>query len=336
MRNRLSTWVLIILLAGALSYPAAYVDAEPQPQEAFPQGASRYFNQTGHYVSGPFLEFFDSRGGVRVFGYPQTRVFYDPALGLWVQYFDNARMEWHPGNADPYKVQLGLLAEILGYSQPPLPSEELHSNSRFRRVFRQTGHVVSFAFLDFYDNNGGLDIFGYPISEPMLDEERGYIVQYFQRMRMEWHPERSREDRVVLGALGNQYMFRYNVPSEYREREEYNPNIIDLNPPTPAQVTLRVWAAVRHAITGRDGNQTIFVYVTDARREPLAGANVVVTVRYPSDTVVYSLSPTNAQGLTDIGFEINAPPPGRRVVVDVNVTYEGVLGTAQTSFLPWW
>jgi hypothetical protein len=341
MRARSSLiWLLMFLFLGTSILSPYVVSASPQAQVPYPEGDSRYFDQTGHYVSGPFLEFYDSKGGVRIFGYPQTERFYDPHLGLHVQYFDNARMEWHPQNPEAYQVQLGLLGEILGHREPPLPRDRWQANNRFRRIFPETGHMVSFAFLDFYDNHGGLDIFGYPISEPLIEGE--YIVQYFQRMRMEWHPERPREDRVVLGSLGNEYIYRFGVPAEYRERQPYSPSIPQQS--TPASVggspenkpTLHVWAAVRYAITVREGSQTVFVYVTNSRREPVEGATVTVTVRYPSQIAVYQLPATDAQGLTEVTFSIDSPPPGRRVVVDVTVEYQGTTTSAQTFFLPWW
>ena len=43
--------------------------------------------------------------------------------------------------------------------------------------------TVRGAFLDFYDANGGLDVFGYPrTGEVMLN---GHTVQWFQRARLE-------------------------------------------------------------------------------------------------------------------------------------------------------
>ena len=337
MRPRL-TRISTLLLIGALLLPTGLIQAMPASQVSFPEGESRYFDQTGHYVKGPFLSFFETRGGLRIFGYPQTEVFYDPDMGLYVQYFDNARMEWHPQNPVPYKVQLGLLGEILGHRQPPLPQDEWQPNSRYRRVFPETGHMVSFAFLDFYDNNGGLDIFGYPISETIV--EGGFIVQYFQRMRLEWHPERAREDRVVIGALGNEYIYRYDVPEEYQRRQQMIPEESTPNA-RATQVggdkpSLRVWAAVRHAITGREGTQTVFVYVTNSSRQAISGAQVTAVVRYPSEEVAHTLPATDAQGITSVTFDINSPPPGRRVIVEVEVNYQGATATAQTFFLPWW
>ena len=204
----------VILTAGAwlltvVAVVAPRIHAGPLPPAALIEERCRPFEATGYSVCGPFRDFFEAHGGLRIFGYPLTTVFYDARIGLFVQFFDNARMEWHPENPDPYKVQLGLLGEILGHRQPPLPRNRWPRNTYERRVFPETGHVVSYAFLNFYDQNGGLDVFGYPISEPLI--ENGYTVQYFQRMRMEWHPERARDDRVTLGALGREYIDRYGL-----------------------------------------------------------------------------------------------------------------------------
>ena len=90
-----------------------------------PAGNCRYFVETGHYVCDQFLEFYDTRGGLEIFGYPLTEAFNDPRLGLFVQYFQRARMEWHPYNPDPYKVQLGLLVDELGYRFPPVSPDRI-------------------------------------------------------------------------------------------------------------------------------------------------------------------------------------------------------------------
>lgn len=329
--------VLPLLLAVAIFSSASPVMAAPSCQSPFPEGAQEYVYSTGHYIKGPFLDFFRTRGGVRIFGYPQTEVFYDAHLGLWVQYFDNVRMEWHPENPDPYKVQLGLLADLLGHRYPPIPADQAPRNDRFHRYYPETGHTVSFAFLVFYDQNGGLDNFGYPISEPML--ENGRIVQYFQRARMEWHPERPRDERVVLGSLGLAYMQRFGVPEEYRARQS-PPG----RPSQTAQTTavageaagFRVWAFVRYAITGREGYQTVYIYVTDAGHRPISGASGRVMVHFPSETVEFTVGPTDSRGISSVTFPIHSLPPGQRVVIDVTAQYGEQSQRAQTFFVPWY
>lgn len=165
-----------------------------------PAVRSRYFPETGYTVIGGFLDFWESRGGLDIFGYPISNEFREG--NFTVQYFQRARFEWHPENPPRYRVQLGLLGQqVYGRIDPPVPNWTTPW-CRSQRYFPETGHVVSNAFLEFFDRRGGLDIFGYPISEAMY--EGSLIVQYFQRARMEWHPENPGPYKVQLGLLGSQ------------------------------------------------------------------------------------------------------------------------------------
>jgi hypothetical protein len=55
------------------------------------------------------------------------------------------------------------------------------------RYFPETSHLVQGPFLDFWSNNGGLPIFGYPISSEF--DENGMKVQYFERAVFEYHAD---------------------------------------------------------------------------------------------------------------------------------------------------
>jgi hypothetical protein len=304
-------------------------------------GDCRYFAETGHYVCNEFLEFFEARGGLEIFGYPLTEAFDDPAFGMRVQYFQSARMEWHPYNAEPYRVLLGLLVDELGYEYPDA-TQVPPANSNLHHYFPETKHVVSYEFLHFFRQKGGLDIFGYPRSEFVYED--GHIVQYFQRARMEWHPEAATGPQMRLTKLGETYIERFGVP-EGADQPVPAP-IIEGAPSTEAPerkvMKLNLTASVRNVITGREGSQTVFVYVTDQRQQPVSGAAVEMVVHYPAGDQHYGFEPTNASGFTNASFEILPAPPGRKVVVDVTVTYyDGsvgatLTGTTQTFFLPWW
>jgi cell wall-associated NlpC family hydrolase len=64
-----------------------------------------------------------------------------------------------------------------------------------------TGHEVAARFQSFYDQSGGLPVFGYALSGPVL--ENNLFVQYFERQRFEWHPENAGTPyEVLLGRLG--------------------------------------------------------------------------------------------------------------------------------------
>lgn len=71
--------------------------------------------------------------------------------------------------------------------------------------FPQTGHHLNnhAGFLDYWRANGQLLVFGYPITEPFV--ENGRTVQYFERVRFEYHPELSGTGwDVQLGLLGRE------------------------------------------------------------------------------------------------------------------------------------
>jgi hypothetical protein len=282
-----------------------------------------FFDQSGHYVCDEFLAFYIARGGLEIFGYPLTEAYDDPGLGLRVQYFQRARMEWHPENEMPYKVQLGLLVDELGYSYPRVGPEGIPtipvSN---RQYFPQTGHVVAFAFLDYFREKGGIDIFGYPRSELLYED--GYYVQYFQRARMEWRPEDGSGTKVRLANVGEIYVRRYDI--------NIDPLIVELQ-------QLNVTASVRHVVADRQGTQTVFVYIVDQYGNPVEGVDVDSSIRYQDGTLVEqvcSFDRTDARGFTQCSFDFTGSRPGRKVLIDVTARRGGLTDTSQTFFFLWW
>jgi hypothetical protein len=62
-----------------------------------------------------------------------------------------------------------------------------------------SGFNVAPPFEAFYQDNGGLRIFGHPFSEPYTDPISGRLVQYFQNMRLEYD---GATDQVTVSPLG--------------------------------------------------------------------------------------------------------------------------------------
>ncbi|NNJ09778.1 hypothetical protein EKD04_005515 [Chloroflexales bacterium ZM16-3] len=72
------------------------------------------------------------------------------------------------------------------------------------RCFPETGFCIAGAIRDYWEQNGGLPVFGYPIAaqgEEMI-EGRPFQVQWFERNRLEIHPENQPPYNVLLGRLG--------------------------------------------------------------------------------------------------------------------------------------
>jgi subtilisin family serine protease len=72
--------------------------------------------------------------------------------------------------------------------------------------FEATGHNLRGAFRSYWEANGGLPIFGYPISAEFIersDDGREYVVQYFERHRFEYHPENAPPYDVLIARMGD-------------------------------------------------------------------------------------------------------------------------------------
>ncbi len=78
------------------------------------------------------------------------------------------------------------------------------------QTFDVTGYEVCGDLLTFWNDNGGLPVFGYPITEAAeeVSPETGdmHTVQYFERERLESHPENEQPYDVLLGRLGVQIL----------------------------------------------------------------------------------------------------------------------------------
>ncbi|HWQ14589.1 MAG TPA: hypothetical protein VNL77_17465 [Roseiflexaceae bacterium] len=72
------------------------------------------------------------------------------------------------------------------------------------RAFPETGHQVCGRILEYWEQNGGLPVFGFPIGpqQQMQVEGRTIQAQWFERNRLELHPGNPRPYDVLLGRLG--------------------------------------------------------------------------------------------------------------------------------------
>jgi hypothetical protein len=189
----------------------------------------RYFEATQFWVQGPIREYWETNGGLFVFGYPITGVFQDDD-GLYKQYFERAIFEYHPTLArTEYEVLLQRLGAIRSEGREhqeafqPLEDVPPDENCDF---YAETGHRLCFGFRAFWTDNGGLPNFGYPLSEefdernqePPAGDGAVYTVQYFERVRLEWHPEhRGTEYEFLLGLLGTEYLVAHGAPPQALE-----------------------------------------------------------------------------------------------------------------------
>ena len=69
--------------------------------------------------------------------------------------------------------------------------------------FPETGHNLAYGFRHYWEKNGGLALFGFPITEEM--REGGHTVQYFERARFEYFPQyKGTAQETQLGLVGSE------------------------------------------------------------------------------------------------------------------------------------
>lgn len=203
---------VLMLLAGTIGPPASAAPAAVRP--------FRYFKETGHNIGTRIKTFFEQKGGVPIFGLPLTEVVQEG--NLQVQYFERAKLELHPEFDPSHYVSVAQLGRALveGRSEEPF-QPRAGATSDSVSYFRQTGHGIQMGFRAFWLANGGLQVFGYPLSEEFSeispDDGRMYTVQYFERAKFEYHPETPR-NAVQLARLGAQALDRSGLHTAARRR----------------------------------------------------------------------------------------------------------------------
>lgn len=84
-------------------------------------------------------------------------------------------------------------------------------------IFPETGKRVGGLFLSYWQENGGMRQFGFPLSDEFTEvsdlDGKEYTVQYFERAVFEYHPENAPPYNVLLAQLGT---FRYRARYEGR------------------------------------------------------------------------------------------------------------------------
>jgi subtilisin family serine protease len=170
-----------------------------------------YFQEVGHTLRGSFLRFWQQNGGLPIFGYPLSEEFQEVSQAdgktYTVQYFERNRFELHPEFAGTKnEVLMGLLGVELTKGKT-FPAGAPFQSDNNRVYFKETQHGLGGSFYQYWRQNGGLPIFGYPISEELQEispiDGKTYTVQYFERNRFELHPEfKGTKNEVLLGLLG--------------------------------------------------------------------------------------------------------------------------------------
>jgi hypothetical protein len=171
-------------------------------------------------ISGTFKTFWERNGGLATFGYPLTKTTTERGP-IAVQLFERVRMELRAEGQAPQLATLGdTLLQQQGRDWRAQPRSQPKPDCQY---FELTGRNLCEPFLSYYRNHGinpdpkrktfsnaqNQALFGIPLTE--VAQEPGpdgklYLMQWFQRARLELHPENPAETRVLPGRLGAEVM----------------------------------------------------------------------------------------------------------------------------------
>ncbi|MFN5058957.1 MAG: thermonuclease family protein [Chloroflexota bacterium] len=185
--------------------------------------AEQCFVETGYCIDGRIAEFWNKQGGLSVFGFP-----IGPAETITVdgkqitqQNFERQRIEYHPSNAKPYDILLGRLgADVLAGQGRDWFAFGKSGNQPGCMYFAQTDQSVCGLILERWKATGvdldgrrgltdaeRLALHGLPLSglvTETLSDGRQYQVQWFERTRIELHPQNQPPYNVQQGLLGRE------------------------------------------------------------------------------------------------------------------------------------
>lgn len=201
-------------------------------------------------VNGPFAEFWNRNDGIRNLGLPLTepREEVDPVTGKveLVQWFERAALVKHTGKeGDAYEVELKQLGTSLAL-QKGYDWQKAEKPEAGRPGTPPTGFDFAREFETYWMNNGlrdnrlaadqrSLALFGWPISPPVMETNSSgdrIITQWFERCRMELHPEGNGKGRVLLGRIGAEILAD-RVPAGFPQYDQ-DPTKTKISWPDPA------------------------------------------------------------------------------------------------------
>jgi Tol biopolymer transport system component len=157
------------------------------------------------------------------------------------------------------------------------------------RCFGETGQCISGRIRQFWEQNGGLPVFGYPVTPQRAEYNRDtgqvYQTQWFERARLELHPENRRPYDVLLGRLGDDALSQRGI--DWRNEPKAAPNAARRFAPTGHAIAFdpfwNYWRTHGLEFDGRRGfsmAESLALFgmpITEPRTETNASGDTVLT-----------------------------------------------------------
>ena len=162
-----------------------------------------FVKETGHYVQGDFKDVWTdpTKNSPFFYGNPLSEQFqeydYSSKITKTVQFFERVKFE----STRPNEVKLAPLGReaVEGKFFPP---GRFIQTTAVQQYFAETKHTLRGAFFEFYQKNGALGRFGFPLSEEFTDKTgdgKDVVYQYFERVKLSFDPATG---KVTIAPLG--------------------------------------------------------------------------------------------------------------------------------------
>jgi hypothetical protein len=311
-----STWGLLLLICLALLAGCGQIQFEAplEPEKV----------DVVTPVDEQFTNFIRLGGGAALFGEALGPAFTDDQSGRKVQYFRPLILE-HDATAN--EVRIVPLGEWAFSRLSDWKAARVGSGEEVRR-FEGTELTVQGEFKSYYEDNGGQELFGVPIS-PQL-EVGGRRTQFFENASLEWWPGAAIERRVQIAPLG---LDHYRAEGIFRNPGRFGPGNLAFIDEVTASVS------VESPILYAGDEQTIYVSVEEPdNQRPVETITVTVDIAYNGKVESLNLGQTNEAGVAQGQLTLPDATPGQRVQVIVTAIspVHGEVGTAAHSFKTWW
>ncbi len=129
---------------------------------------------------------------------------------------------------------MAMMATLLAALMPAAPAQ-----AQNQICFNEVPDCIEGRFAEYWQQNGGLPVFGFPITPAFEQEVEGTVrlVQIFERNRFELHPENARPYDVLLGRLSDELLQLRGTPWQEEPKA-----------PTTQRAGCRYFAQTQHLV----------------------------------------------------------------------------------------
>jgi hypothetical protein len=269
------------------------------------------------------------KGGALVLGTAITPELLED--GVRVQYFQNVRLEFHPRLPDGKQViPSSIGVNFSDNSTPCIKPQDVAPNAYYFGC-----HSVRQEFLWFFNQQGGLQFFGYPISEMYISGTQ--LIQHFERASIVWNKSKPLEYQFGLVNLGSQWCSANKkcVSDRAANITTALPTFaLTLPAASPKGLTLKTLPEYP-VLAVKTQQQTLKAWVTDHNGAPLSGVVVSFLVQYAVNSERYLTTPSDKYGYASVSLAVRAYKPGDFVLYKATASQNGTTVSDNGSFVIW-